>query len=139
MLWDEKDRKKKKRYVFLFNDIMLITKREGSKKYWLRVYITLRSPYVKVEDTSTGYARSCFFALLFFFFFGKLLFLNAPSSRAAVLKLHCKTRSFTFFTHSSDSNREWAHDIDLSISGDREKVRWLLVYSNLKITKLTIF
>jgi len=55
-VWDEKKRAKKKRYAFLFNDVMLLTKKEGPKKYWLRVYITLRSPYVQVEDVSSGFA-----------------------------------------------------------------------------------
>jgi hypothetical protein len=50
-VWDDKTRKRKKRYFFLFNDILLLTKKEGARKYWLRIYISLRSPYVSVEDS----------------------------------------------------------------------------------------
>lgn len=50
-VWDDKTRKRKKRYFFLFNDVLLLTKKEGARKYWLRIYISLRSPYVSVEDS----------------------------------------------------------------------------------------
>jgi hypothetical protein len=48
-------RKKAKRYFFLFNDVMLLCKKKGQKsgKYYLRVHITLRSPFVEVEDVKT--------------------------------------------------------------------------------------
>lgn len=34
---------RKSRYLFLFNDALLIAKREGPQKFWLRIYIHLRS------------------------------------------------------------------------------------------------
>lgn len=55
MVWDENRRKKSKRYIFLLNDVLLITKRDGKSKYWLRIFITLRSPYVEVENISSGF------------------------------------------------------------------------------------
>ena len=48
-IWDESERMKKERYLFLFNDVLLITKKEGRRDYWLKVYISLRSEII-VED-----------------------------------------------------------------------------------------
>lgn len=50
MLWDDKTRCKVKRYLFLFNDLLLFTipKKKG-KKFQLVIYMTLRSPSVSVE------------------------------------------------------------------------------------------
>ena len=41
--------KHKPKYFFLFNDCMLITKKEGQKKYWLKVFVSL-NPGIKVAD-----------------------------------------------------------------------------------------
>jgi len=113
-VWDDKKRAKKKRYAFLFNDILLLTKKEGSKRYWLRVYITLRSPYVHVEDASSGF--NC--TLL-----DNLAHELSPDSQAlAAFRLHCKTRSFGFFTNSPEQNKGWMEDIADSASGAHEKV-----------------
>lgn len=48
-------RKKTMRFFFLFNDVMLLAKKKSSKssKYMLRVHITLRSPFVEIEDVKT--------------------------------------------------------------------------------------
>lgn len=48
-VWSVKERMKKSRHLFLFNDVLLITKKEGKKKYWLKVYISLKSE-LKVQD-----------------------------------------------------------------------------------------
>lgn len=50
VLWDDKTRQKVKRYLFLFNDLLLFTipKKRG-KKFQLVIYMTLRSPSVAVE------------------------------------------------------------------------------------------
>lgn len=58
LVWDENRRKKSKRYIFLLNDALLITKRDGSRKFWLRVFISLASPNVNVEDMSSGFDRT---------------------------------------------------------------------------------
>jgi hypothetical protein len=49
-VWDEKTKQRKKRHFFLFNDVLLLTKKEGSRKFWLRIYISLRSPHVNIDD-----------------------------------------------------------------------------------------
>jgi hypothetical protein len=41
-LWSDVDKKMKPRYFFLFNDVLLITKKSGSK-FILRVYITFKA------------------------------------------------------------------------------------------------
>ena len=45
-------RKRKPRVLFLFNDVLLIAKREGKAKYWLKTYIRLRGE-LKLEDVQT--------------------------------------------------------------------------------------
>jgi len=88
--WDNKKDKLKKRYFFLFNDILLATKKEINKKYWLRIHITLRSPNVSVEDMETNPFQ---------------------------FKLHCKLRTFTFQTDSPELKEAWLEDILGSVSG----------------------
>jgi len=88
--YDNKKNKLKKRYFFLFNDIMLATKKEMNKKYWLRIHITLKSPNVSIENVE-----------------------NNPFQ----FKLHCKARTFTFQTDSPELKDSWLEDILASISG----------------------
>lgn len=45
--WNPKERRHKPKYFFLFDQYLLVTKREGKKKYWLKVLIKLR-PSIKV-------------------------------------------------------------------------------------------
>jgi len=49
-IFNNKERRTKRRYLFLFNDVLLVTKKEGKRSFWLKVYISLRSPNVKIED-----------------------------------------------------------------------------------------
>lgn len=55
LVWDENRKKKSKRVIFLLNDALLIAKRDGARKYWLRVFISLSSPNVLVENMSSGF------------------------------------------------------------------------------------
>jgi len=50
-IYNAKQKKKKPRYFFLFNDVLLLVKKEGSKKYWLKVYISLRTG-LRVQDVT---------------------------------------------------------------------------------------
>eukprot|EP01124_Arcella_intermedia_P026517 TRINITY_DN5000_c0_g1_i2.p1 TRINITY_DN5000_c0_g1~~TRINITY_DN5000_c0_g1_i2.p1 ORF type:complete len:401 (-),score=99.53 TRINITY_DN5000_c0_g1_i2:39-1241(-) len=93
-VWDEKRKKKKKRYFFLFNDILLLTKQESSKKFWLRIHITLRSPYVSVEDVPTSFNE---------------------------FRLHCRVRTFALFCYEGELKRDWVEDIQKSISGQHKE------------------
>jgi hypothetical protein len=45
--YNSKERRTKLKYFFLFNDVLLITKKEGKNKFWLKVYIGLR-PGLKI-------------------------------------------------------------------------------------------
>jgi len=94
-IWDEKRRRKRKRYFFLFNDILLLTKKESYKRYWLRIHITLRSPYVSVEEADS-------------------------SSFNVEFRLHCRTRSFIFYAPTPEVRKEWSSDIRKSISGEHK-------------------
>jgi len=95
-IWDEKRRRKRKRYFFLFNDILLLTKKESYKRYWLRIHITLRSPYVSVEESETGSFNYEF-------------------------RLHCRSRSFIFYAPTGDLKKDWCVDIRKSITGDHKE------------------
>jgi len=95
-VWNEKKRKKQLRYFFLFNDIMLLTKRESHKRFWLRIHITLRSPYVSVEDIDN-------------------------SSYNQEIRLHCRSRSFILYAPSDELRREWIDDIRASIAGTHKE------------------
>merc|ERR1712130_198991 len=56
-VFNHKERRTKRRYLYLFNDVLLITKKEGKKSYWLKIYISL-GPTLRVEDvpdTATKY------------------------------------------------------------------------------------
>jgi len=49
LIFNPKQKRKKQRYFFLFNDVLLLTKKEGERKYWLKIYISLKSG-LKVVD-----------------------------------------------------------------------------------------
>ena len=51
LLYNEQERRDKPRYFFLFNDVLLVVKREGHKRLWLRVYFSLGSD-IRVMDVS---------------------------------------------------------------------------------------
>jgi len=91
-MWDEKRKKKKKRFFFLFNDILLLCKRETHKRYWLRIHITLRSPYVSVEDIDNSSFNNEF-------------------------RLHCRSRSFIVYATTGEQKKEWVQDLRRSIEG----------------------
>lgn len=53
-LYSDKERKKKPRYLFLFNDIMLICKKAPKQKWRVKVHVTLRSSHVSTEEIHTA-------------------------------------------------------------------------------------
>jgi len=86
---DEKKKQKKKRYLFLFNDVLLFCRKEGPSRYYLRVYITLRAENVSVEEINLDHQ----------------------------FRLKTRQRSFIIFAPSSPLRAEWIHDLTLSING----------------------
>lgn len=92
-MWNKKKSKKSNRHFFLFNDIMLLCKKQGSKRYFLRIHITLRSPYVSTESIET-------------------------SSHASEFRLHCKTRSFILYATTDEERKGWLRDMQNSITGN---------------------
>jgi len=92
-VWDEKKRAKKIRYFFLFNDILLLCKKESSKRYWLRIHITLRSPSVSIEEIG-----------------------NASYNHE--FRLHCRSRSFMLYAPTAEGKEDWINDLRRAITGD---------------------
>jgi len=92
-VWDDKKSKMKKRYAFLFNDILLLTKKEKGKKYWLRVHVSLRSSKANVVDMTNTFQFT----------------------------LQCKSRSFIFQTTEAQLKTAWMDDLRGSISGKHEE------------------
>jgi len=91
-MWNKKKSKKSNRHFFLFNDIMLLCKKQTSKRFFLRVHITLRSPYVSTESIE-------------------------GSSHSSEFRLHCKTRYFILYAATDDERKEWVKDLNASING----------------------
>eukprot|EP01103_Thecamoeba_quadrilineata_P010845 TRINITY_DN2453_c0_g1_i1.p1 TRINITY_DN2453_c0_g1~~TRINITY_DN2453_c0_g1_i1.p1 ORF type:complete len:190 (+),score=37.39 TRINITY_DN2453_c0_g1_i1:120-689(+) len=48
-IYNPNQKRKKHRYFFLFNDVLLLTKKEGEKKFWLKIYISLLTG-LRVQD-----------------------------------------------------------------------------------------
>jgi len=92
-IWDEKKRQKKIRYFFLFNDILLLCKKESSKRYWLRIHITLRSPSVTIEEIGNSSFNNEF-------------------------RLHCRSRSFMLYAPTPDAKEDWVKDLQRAIKGE---------------------
>jgi len=72
-----------------------LTKKESYKRYWLRIHVTLRSPYVSVEESESG-------------------------SFNVEFRLHCRSRSFIFYAPTPDIKKDWCSDIRKSITGDHK-------------------
>jgi len=89
MFRHEKKKKKKKRNFFLFNDILLLCRKEGPKRYYLRIYITLRAQNVSVQETNIDFQ----------------------------ILLKTRQSSFIFFAQSEQDRKDWITDIQHSISG----------------------
>jgi len=92
-MWSDKDKKQKPRHFFLFNDIMLVCKKEKSRKYWLRIHITLNSPTVSVEE------------------------------QGREIRLYCRTRTFVLFPYSPQERQSWVEDIMASVKGTHDDKR----------------
>ena len=74
--------------------MLLITKREGPKKFWLKVYITLQ-PSLKVADVPDSSYK-------------------VPNVE---FRLYAPRRTFIFFCRSSANKESWINDIQSCING----------------------
>lgn len=91
LYWDQKKGKRTLCYLFLFNDCMLLAKKQpdlAGHKYNLKYFITLNSS-------------------------GKLEHGKEPVE----FRLHLKTMSLIFFVRSSEEKNLWLSDINASIKG----------------------
>jgi len=92
-MYSEKERKKKPYYLFLFNDVMLICKKQPKQKWRVKIYVTLRSTYVHTENIPAAGFDSQF-------------------------RLHCKARSFNFYCTSDEDRECWLKELNTSINGE---------------------
>mmetsp|Transcript_18434 Transcript_18434/g.23360 ORF Transcript_18434/g.23360 Transcript_18434/m.23360 type:complete len:294 (-) Transcript_18434:53-934(-) len=83
---------RKLRFLFLFNDVLLITKRESKSSFRLRFYISLRSSH-KVQD------------------------IKGEGKYAGELQLICPKKSFSFIAKNQQQKREWIEALTGSIEG----------------------
>lgn len=83
----------KDRYLFLFNDVLLITKREKKKRFWLKTYIRLQNK-LALEDKETTMSPNVEFHL--------------KSARC----------TFFFFANSPAAKQEWVAALRACFAGD---------------------
>lgn len=56
-VFNHKERRTKRRYLYLFSDVLLVTKKEGKRTYWLKIYISLKSSTIRIEDVPDSATR----------------------------------------------------------------------------------
>jgi len=83
----ERKKKKKKRHFFLFNDILLLCRKEGPSRYHLRVYITLRALGVSIKPLQT---------------------VNYPA------RLETRLQTFIFYFETLENRNIWIKEIEAS-------------------------
>lgn len=98
-VWSVKERMKKNRHLFLFNDVLLITKKEGKKKFWLKVYISLRSG-LKIQDVN-----------------------DSTNDRPDVeFRIYAPKKTFILFGFNPAHKYEWINAIQAQIDGIEGRV-----------------
>jgi len=86
----EQKKKRKKRHFFLFNDVLLICRKDGPSRYFLRIYITLRAQGVAVEPV-VGLDYT--------------------------LRLKTRMQNFMIYFQARDTFDFWMNELQLSITG----------------------
>lgn len=90
--YNTKERRRKPRAIFLFNDVLLIVKKEGRTKYWLKTYVKLRDE-IRLEDMQTKLVPNVEFRLV------------APK------------RTLIFFAENEAKKKEWLRVIQGALDG----------------------
>eukprot|EP01096_Ripella_sp_DP13-Kostka_P001293 TRINITY_DN11537_c0_g1_i1.p1 TRINITY_DN11537_c0_g1~~TRINITY_DN11537_c0_g1_i1.p1 ORF type:complete len:236 (-),score=111.08 TRINITY_DN11537_c0_g1_i1:10-717(-) len=96
---------KKPRYLFLFNDVLLISKKEtslGSTKYWLRVYARLRSD-LRFEEPQSSPNPDLEFLLV------------APK------------KTYTMVAESPAAKKEWLQLFERCLAGEFDPTKQVIV------------
>lgn len=102
LYWDQKKGKRTLCYLFLFNDCMLLAKKQpdlAGHKYNLKYFITLNSSG-KLEHGKEP---------------GTMISFLTISHALVEFRLHLKTMSLIFFVRSSEEKNLWLSDINASI------------------------
>ena len=91
-VYNNKEKKAKPRHLFLFNDCVLIAKREGKTKYWLKVYITL-SPTIRIEDVR-----------------------DTATAEKVEFRIYAPRKNFILFARTKGEKESWIQDLKDTIS-----------------------
>jgi len=91
-VFNPNERRTKRRYLFLFNDVLLLTKKEGKRSYWLKVFIALRST-LRVEDVP-----------------------DSASKHKVEFRIYAPTKTIILFTHTNEQKVRWLQQIRDCIS-----------------------
>jgi SOS1/NGEF-like PH domain len=98
--WNAKEKRVKPKHFFLFNRCLLVCKKEGNSKFWLKVYITLR-PTIKVVDVED----------------------STYSRPGCEFRLYAPKKTFIFFASTPATKDGWLKDINDCINGRVPEMR----------------
>lgn len=86
---------------------MLLAKKKSQKsaKYILRVHITLRSPFVEIEDVKTVSTH-------------RIEKICTKTDFSDEFRIHCRTRSFILYTDTREEKDSWMTDLRRSVKGE---------------------
>jgi len=93
-VWNAKERRLKQRYFFLFNDVLLLCKREGRNSYWLKVFVSLRTS-LRIEDVP-----------------------DSQTPNKVEFRLYAPKKTFVLFANSQEEKHAWIRDIRASCQGE---------------------
>lgn len=91
-VYNQNERVTKRRYLFLFNDVLLVTKQEAKKSFWLKVYISLRSN-LNVEDVP-----------------------DSTTKHKVEFRIYAPKRTFILFTRTVEEKQMWIREIKGAIA-----------------------
>jgi len=91
-VYNQNERVTKRRYLFLFNDVLLITKQEAKKSFWLKVFISLRSN-LNVEDVP-----------------------DSTTKHKVEFRIYAPKRTFILFTRTVEEKHMWLREIRSAVS-----------------------
>jgi len=96
-VFNHKERRTKRRYLYLFNDVLLVTKKEGKRTYWLKIYISLRSSSIRVEDVPDSATR-----------------------HKVEFRIYAPKKTIILFTQTEEQKLRWIKEIRTCIEKQRE-------------------
>jgi len=86
-VYNSKEKRLKPRHIFLFNDCLLIAKREGRQKYWLKVFISLGAN-IQIEDVQ-----------------------DSASNEKVEFRIYAAKKNFILFARSRPEKESWLSEL----------------------------